>query len=61
MTVQILIAVGSGSLVAFALGLVGGGGSILATPLLRYAVGISQPTLRSKPARLPSRSMPMPI
>lgn len=40
---QILIAVGSGSLVGFALGLVGGGGSILATPLLLYAVGISQP------------------
>lgn len=40
---QILIAVGSGSLVGFALGLVGGGGSILATPLLLYAVGIAQP------------------
>ncbi len=43
MTVQILIAIGSGSLVGFTLGLVGGGGSILATPLLLYAVGIAQP------------------
>ncbi len=37
------MAVGSGGLVGFALGLVGGGGSILATPLLLYAVGIAQP------------------
>ncbi|KPH78347.1 MULTISPECIES: sulfite exporter TauE/SafE family protein [Bosea] len=43
MTEQVLIAVGSGGLVGFALGLVGGGGSILATPLLLYAVGIAQP------------------
>ncbi|POR52448.1 sulfite exporter TauE/SafE family protein [Bosea psychrotolerans] len=43
MTAQILIAIGSGSLVGFTLGLVGGGGSILATPLLLYAVGIAQP------------------
>lgn len=43
MTAQILIAVGSGGLVGFTLGLVGGGGSILATPLLIYAVGIAQP------------------
>ncbi|OYW65090.1 MAG: hypothetical protein B7Z08_13050 [Sphingomonadales bacterium 32-68-7] len=43
MTAQILTAVGSGSLVGFTLGLVGGGGSILATPLLLYAVGIAQP------------------
>lgn len=43
MTEQILIAVGSGSLDGFALGLVGGGDSILATPLLLYAVGIAQP------------------
>ena len=40
---QILFSVGSGSLVGFALGLVGGGGSILATPLLLYVVGIAQP------------------
>ncbi len=32
-----------GALIGFALGLIGGGGSILATPLLLYVVGISQP------------------
>ena len=32
-----------GSLVGFTLGLVGGGGSILATPLLLYVVGLVQP------------------
>jgi len=37
------IAVGSGSLVGFSLGLIGGGGSILATPLLLYVVGLSPP------------------
>lgn len=31
----------SGSLVGFSLGLIGGGGSILATPLLLYLVGVS--------------------
>lgn len=36
-------AVGAGSLVGFSLGLVGGGGSILATPLLLYAVGVRDP------------------
>lgn len=40
---QMLTAIGSGTLVGFTLGLVGGGGSILATPLLLYAVGIAQP------------------
>lgn len=33
----------SGSLIGFSLGLIGGGGSILATPLLFYVVGVSQP------------------
>jgi uncharacterized membrane protein YfcA len=33
----------SGSLVGFSLGLVGGGGSILAVPLLVYLVGVSDP------------------
>ena len=37
------LAVGSGGLVGFSLGLIGGGGSILATPLLLYVVGIAQP------------------
>lgn len=37
------LAIGSGSLVGFTLGLVGGGGSILAVPLLVYVVGVSSP------------------
>ena len=36
-------ALGSGGLVGFSLGLVGGGGSILATPLLLYVVGVANP------------------
>lgn len=40
---QAISAIGSGSLVGFTLGLIGGGGSILATPLLLYVVGVSQP------------------
>jgi uncharacterized membrane protein YfcA len=35
-----VLAVGSGSLVGFVLGLIGGGGSILAVPLLVYVVGV---------------------
>ena len=38
-----LLSFGSGSLVGFALGLLGGGGSILAVPLLIYVVGIKDP------------------
>lgn len=38
-----LAAMISGALVGFVLGLVGGGGSILATPLLLYFVGIGNP------------------
>jgi len=38
-----LVSTGSGGLVGLALGLVGGGGSILAVPLLVYAVGVSSP------------------
>ena len=37
------LAILSGALVGFSLGLVGGGGSILATPLLLYVVGVSEP------------------
>lgn len=40
-----LLAVASGALVGFSLGLIGGGGSILATPLLIYAVGLPDPHL----------------
>lgn len=38
-----LAAIASGSLVGFTLGLVGGGGSMLAMPLLLYTVGVAQP------------------
>ncbi|WP_113176724.1 sulfite exporter TauE/SafE family protein [Rhizobium sp.] len=37
---HVVFALGSGSLVGCTLGLIGGGGSILATPLLMYAVGM---------------------
>ena len=40
MPVVDLLTVGSGSIVGFALGLLGGGGSILAVPLLIYVVGM---------------------
>ena len=40
---QDLLAVVSGSAVGFVLGLVGGGGSILAVPLLVYVVGVPSP------------------
>ncbi|AUW45986.1 membrane protein of unknown function (plasmid) [Rhizobium leguminosarum] len=43
MNTSILAAVGSGGIVGFMLGLLGGGGSILATPLLLYVVGVTQP------------------
>ena len=38
-----LLSIASGGLVGLTLGLVGGGGSILAVPLLVYVVGVSQP------------------
>lgn len=38
-----LVSLASGSIVGFSLGLVGGGGSILAVPLLVYVVGVSSP------------------
>ncbi|MFO1085719.1 MAG: sulfite exporter TauE/SafE family protein [Reyranellaceae bacterium] len=41
--VTVLLAVGSGTLIGLVLGLIGGGGSILAVPLLVYAVGVSSP------------------
>jgi hypothetical protein len=37
---QIVLAILSGALVGFTLGLIGGGGSIIATPLLLYVVGL---------------------
>ena len=42
---QTAAAVCSGVIVGFALGLVGGGGSILALPLLLYVVGMPDPHL----------------
>ena len=42
MTTSIL-ALGSGALIGLVLGLIGGGGSILAVPLLVYAVGVPSP------------------
>ncbi|HMN70837.1 MAG TPA: sulfite exporter TauE/SafE family protein [Rhodoblastus sp.] len=38
-----LAAGGSGALVGFTLGLIGGGGSVLAVPLLVYVVGVASP------------------
>jgi uncharacterized protein len=43
MPLQDILATGSGALVGFVLGLIGGGGSILAVPLLVYVVGVSSP------------------
>ena len=40
---QTILAVASGGAVGFTLGLVGGGGSILAVPLLVYVVGVPSP------------------
>jgi uncharacterized membrane protein YfcA len=40
---QAALAIASGSVVGFSLGLVGGGGSILAVPLLVYVVGLDNP------------------
>lgn len=40
---QDVLATGSGVLVGFVLGLIGGGGSVLAVPLLVYVVGVKSP------------------
>ncbi|WP_024505954.1 sulfite exporter TauE/SafE family protein [Bradyrhizobium sp. ARR65] len=40
---QSVLALASGALVGFSLGLVGGGGSILAVPLMVYVVGVPEP------------------
>ena len=42
-TLHAILSIASGSLVGFTLGLVGGGGSILAVPLLVYVVGVRSP------------------
>jgi uncharacterized protein len=41
--IQTVTALLAGGIVGFTLGLIGGGGSILATPLLIYVVGVSDP------------------
>jgi uncharacterized membrane protein YfcA len=41
--IQTILAVLSGAVVGFSLGLIGGGGSILAVPLLLYVVGVADP------------------
>lgn len=43
--VTLVLALLSGGLVGFSLGMIGGGGSILATPLLIYVVGLKDPHL----------------
>src|SRR5215472_1146986 len=43
MSLQDLLTVLSGGLVGFLLGLIGGGGSVLALPLLLYVVGVHDP------------------
>ncbi|MFE0507906.1 sulfite exporter TauE/SafE family protein [Peribacillus butanolivorans] len=42
-TIQVLLSIFSGTIVGFVLGLLGGGGSILAVPLLLYVVGMKDP------------------
>jgi hypothetical protein len=42
-TIQGVLGLASGALVGFSLGLIGGGGSILAVPLMVYVVGVSDP------------------
>jgi uncharacterized protein len=42
-TMQSVLGLASGALVGFSLGLVGGGGSILAVPLMVYVVGVPDP------------------
>lgn len=42
-TAAILATLASGSVIGLILGLVGGGGSILAVPLLIYVVGVGSP------------------
>ena len=43
MTLQDLLSVLAGGIVGFSLGLIGGGGSVLAVPLLLYVVGVRDP------------------
>ena len=56
--IQYLLGALSGSLVGFTLGLVGGGGSILAVPLMVYLVRVPDAISPSARARSPSRLTP---
>lgn len=47
-------AIGAGMIVGFRLGLVGGGGSVLAGPLLVYGVGVAEPHIAIARAPPPS-------
>ena len=42
---QYLLGIGAGAMVGFVLGLIGGGGSILAVPMMVYLVGVPNPHL----------------
>ena len=52
-TVQYILGALSGALVGFSLGLVGGGGSILAVPLMVYLVGVRSPHVAIGTSALP--------
>ena len=58
---QDALAVVSGGAVGFSLGLIGGGGSILAVPLLLYVVGIGDAHVAIGTSALGSHSMPSAI
>ena len=61
-TAAILATLASGSVIGLILGLVGGGGSILAVPLLIYFVGVGSPQLSQIRSSRPSKgdTPPMP-
>jgi uncharacterized membrane protein YfcA len=52
------MAVASGGAVGYSLGLIGGGGSILAVPLLLYVVGVGDAHVAIGTSALRFRSMP---
>jgi uncharacterized membrane protein YfcA len=56
--IQDALGVASGAFVGFSLGLVGGGGSILAVPLLIYLVGVPSIHVAIGTVRWRSQSMP---
>src|ERR1700742_1157475 len=51
---QSLLGLASGMLVGFSLGLVGGGGSILAVPLMVYVVGVPEPHVAIGTSAIPA-------